>query len=140
MIKKMMLLGLLMGVFILPTHADEQMAHEHVQEAVVENQIPIKVGNKICPVSGDPIDSMDGFEIEYDGKVYNLCCKMCVKDFNADPEKYIAIVEAEVSEAGMDESVSEDEMSEGDMDDALVDDESDDEMMMKEQEYHDHAH
>ena len=30
---------------------------------------------------------------EYKGKVYNFCCSMCLKDFNKDPEKYVAKVE-----------------------------------------------
>ena len=56
-----------------------------------------EVGNKICPVSGDKIKSMgEAVKIEYKGKTYNLCCKMCVKDFNKDPEKFSKKVEAEV--------------------------------------------
>ena len=55
------------------------------------------VGNKICPISGDKIKSMGkAVKIDYKGKTYNLCCKMCVKDFNKDPEKFSKKVEAEV--------------------------------------------
>lgn len=58
----------------------------------------VNVGNKICPVSGEAIDSMgESFKVEHEGKEYNLCCKMCVKDFEKNPEKYIKIVEAEVA-------------------------------------------
>ncbi len=57
----------------------------------------INVGNKTCPVSGEEIgeESMKGQEVtvEYKGKVYNLCCPMCKKDFNKDPEKYIKILQ-----------------------------------------------
>lgn len=56
----------------------------------------INVGNKVCPVSGEAIGSMgDAFKVQHDGKEYNLCCKMCVKDFKKNPDKYIKIVEAE---------------------------------------------
>ena len=61
------------------------------------------VGNKICPVSGDKIpapgeksDMGEPVKYEYNEKIYNLCCSMCVKDFKKDPEKYSKIAEDEV--------------------------------------------
>ena len=62
---------------------------------------PVEVGNKICPVSGEKIEKTamgDPVKIEYKGKIYNLCCPMCPKDFNKDPKKYSAIADKEVSE------------------------------------------
>ena len=59
----------------------------------------VEVGNKICPVSGDRIDSGkmgEAVKYEYNGKIYNLCCDMCIKDFKKDPEKYSKIAEEEV--------------------------------------------
>lgn len=48
------------------------------------------VDNKICPVSGESIGSMgDGIKVTYKSEQILLCCKGCVKKFNADPEKYI---------------------------------------------------
>ncbi|MCB9757452.1 MAG: TRASH domain-containing protein [Candidatus Omnitrophica bacterium] len=32
--------------------------------------------------------------VEYKGKVYNLCCEMCKKDFLKDPEAAIKKLEA----------------------------------------------
>jgi YHS domain-containing protein len=29
--------------------------------------------------------------VEYKGDTYNLCCSMCIKEFNNDPEKYSRI-------------------------------------------------
>ena len=64
----------------------------------------IEVGNKICPVSGDKITAPgekgamgEAIKYEYNGKIYNLCCKMCVKDFKKNPEKYSKIAEDEVA-------------------------------------------
>ena len=60
------------------------------------------VGNKLCPVSGNPIDdgSMgEAVKYVYNGKIYNLCCQMCVKDFKKSPEKYSAVAQKEVKEA-----------------------------------------
>ena len=66
------------------------------------------VGNKICPVSGDKIppsgekgDMGEVVQYEYNGKIYNLCCKMCVKDFKKNPEKYSKIAEDEVAKDKM---------------------------------------
>lgn len=59
----------------------------------------IEVGNKLCPVSGDKIGSMgEGVKHVYNGKIYNLCCPMCVKTFQEDPEKYSQIAEKNVHE------------------------------------------
>ena len=49
----------------------------------------VEVGNKICPVSGEKIVMEKKDTVEYNGKIYNLCCSMCKKDFEKDPEKYI---------------------------------------------------
>ena len=51
------------------------------------------VGNKICPVSGDKIDEKTKATYEYNGKIYNFCCPMCVEEFKKDPEKYIEKME-----------------------------------------------
>lgn len=63
------------------------------------------VGNKICPVSGELISEVDdgkGVQVEHNGKIYNLCCSMCAKDFKKNPEKFskIADEKVEASEHG----------------------------------------
>lgn len=40
-----------------------------------------------CPVMDEPAKA--GFSVSYKGKVYHLCCKKCVRAFQANPEKYI---------------------------------------------------
>jgi len=56
------------------------------------------VGNKICPVGGEAVGTMgEAVDVEYNGKIYKLCCAMCVRDFNKDPEKYSKIADAEVA-------------------------------------------
>jgi YHS domain-containing protein len=67
----------------------------------------VNAGNKICPVSGEKIDGSMG-EVgiyEYKGKIYNLCCTMCLKDFSKDPEKYSKIADDEVMKAASAEAV-----------------------------------
>lgn len=63
------------------------------QSAAIHSEI-VNVGNKVCPVSGEAIGSMgDGYKVVHNGKEYNLCCEMCVKDFKKNPEKYAKIAE-----------------------------------------------
>lgn len=74
-----------------PTSAMRLATEEDVQK------LP-NVGNKLCPVTGNPVDdgSMgETVKYVYNGKIYNLCCKMCAKDFKNDPEKYSTIAEKE---------------------------------------------
>ncbi|OGX25945.1 MAG: hypothetical protein A3J51_00985 [Omnitrophica WOR_2 bacterium RIFCSPHIGHO2_02_FULL_45_21] len=47
----------------------------------------------MCPVSGQEIKKEEVYQVEYEGKIYNLCCKMCLKDFKKDPQKYIEKLE-----------------------------------------------
>ncbi len=57
----------------------------------------VQVGNKICPVSREKVGQMGPpVKYKYNGKVYNLCCPMCKKDFKKDPGKYRKIAENEV--------------------------------------------
>ena len=82
-----------------------QGASQPVQPPVVQAEAAklVEVGNKICPVSGEKVpgpgekSAMGGpAKFEYNGKIYNLCCKMCKKDFLKDPDKYIAKVNKEL--------------------------------------------
>lgn len=74
--------------------AQTEQAAPEVQPAAVE------VGNTICPVSKEKVGEMgEVVKYEYNGKVYNLCCPACKKDFAKDPEKYSKIVEDEVAAA-----------------------------------------
>ena len=69
----------------------------------------VEVGNKICPVSGEKIPApgekgdmgTEAVKYEYNGKIYNLCCSMCIKDFKKNPEKYSKIAEDEVTKEKM---------------------------------------
>ena len=47
------------------------------------------VGNTICPVTGEKIDAKTKATYEYQGKIYNFCCPMCIDEFKKDPGKYI---------------------------------------------------
>ncbi len=61
----------------------------------------VDVGNKLCPVSGEPVTGteMEGVSYEYNGKLYHFCCASCIPDFKKDPEKYSKIAEDEVAKS-----------------------------------------
>jgi len=52
----------------------------------------IKINNTICPVTGEKVDMNNPVTVEHKGKIYNLCCAMCIKEFKSDPNKYITKV------------------------------------------------
>ncbi|MFH1094225.1 MAG: YHS domain-containing protein [Candidatus Omnitrophota bacterium] len=65
-------------------------------------QVPVQrleVGNKICPVTGEKVDEKTKATYEYQGKVYNFCCPVCIDEFKKDPDKYIKKVEEELKGA-----------------------------------------
>ena len=43
--------------------------------------------NKICPIEGDPVYS-GVTTLEYNSKIYGLCCADCQTEFRNAPEKY----------------------------------------------------
>ncbi len=54
------------------------------------------MGNKICPVTGEKIEEKLKATYEYEGKVYNFCCPVCIEEFKKDPQKYIKKIEEEL--------------------------------------------
>ena len=78
--------------------SEESVRHdEHVglvagdQKETTVVSTAVEIGNRICPVSGNKVDDGkmgEAVKYEYNGKIYNLCCKMCIKDFQRDPQRY----------------------------------------------------
>jgi YHS domain-containing protein len=69
-------------MFAMPVVVSRILAAEETTHAGTTD-----VGNKFCPVTGDPVSEIDF--VEYQGKRYGLCCPMCEKLFLKDPSKYI---------------------------------------------------
>ncbi len=58
-----------------------------------EETKPMEVGNKMCPIDGKKIGEMgEPVKYEYKGMTYNLCCKMCIPEFEKNPEKFIKMM------------------------------------------------
>lgn len=51
---------------------------------------------KMCIVSGEELGD-DPVGVPYKGRNIGLCCKSCVKKFNANPEKYVAVFDKEMA-------------------------------------------
>jgi hypothetical protein len=56
-----------------------------------EDEKVLAARQKICPVTGEPLDSMGGpVRVVVAGRVVFVCCKGCEKPLRADPAKYLA--------------------------------------------------
>ena len=92
--KKVMLLGLILAVgMVFNAYAAD--------EAKL-----VQVPNKICPISHEKVgeNGMQPHQVTHNGKTYNLCCSMCEKDFNKDPDKYAKMMEDEVAQTQAEEA------------------------------------
>ena len=54
----------------------------------------VSTGQKICPVMGNAINP--NIFVDYKGRRVYFCCPMCPPKFNADPEKYIKILDEQM--------------------------------------------
>ncbi|MBI3829006.1 MAG: hypothetical protein HY291_05800 [Planctomycetes bacterium] len=50
---------------------------------------------KTCIVSGEELggEMGDAVTIQHEGRTIKFCCKSCVKKFNADPAKYLKVLD-----------------------------------------------
>ncbi len=71
-------------------------AQAESNKTATEEKKAVDAGNKICPVSGEKIDEKTKVTYEYEGKIYNFCCDMCIPTFKKDPQNYIKKVEEEL--------------------------------------------
>ena len=67
----------------------EMAAAAKDQAVAAKEQVAAAMEQTTCPVmDGNPIDK--NVFVEYKGKKVYFCCKACVEQFQADPEKYVA--------------------------------------------------
>jgi len=94
-----LMLASVSGVFAGGDH--DHGVHEEATQAEEISSDAVNVDNTICPVSGEFISDVGegkGVKIEHEGKVYNVCCKFCAKDFRKDPEKFIKVIKNNLAE------------------------------------------
>ena len=101
MLKKIgILVVFLIGLFAVTGVVLAVLVTNETESTQVEStaQAPVSVGNKVCPVTGLKIEKLGENTVEYQGKVYNLCCPDCKDGFLKNPDKYIAKVNEELAE------------------------------------------
>lgn len=70
-------------------HADHDHDHASTEAAHVDGDYPLTT----CVVSGEDLGSMGTpVEVTHEGTTVKLCCKSCIKEFNASPDKFVAKV------------------------------------------------
>lgn len=85
-------------IFLVSVFAAALIGYAYAQEPQAEKAT--EVGNAVCPVSGEKVDSMQKVQYEHEGKIYNFCCPACIDEFDKEPHKYIAkLSEGEKEEA-----------------------------------------
>lgn len=80
--RKALVLATSLLLMILSIPATTSLAKTPALPAAV-----VEAGNQFCPVSGDKVSGKHF--VEYNGKRYGLCCKMCANKFKKDPSRYI---------------------------------------------------
>lgn len=61
---------------------------ENLKSDVKNSDVKLAIWNKVCPVTGEDVDSEIATEI-FQGKTIGFCCPGCIKKFKKDPEKFI---------------------------------------------------
>ena len=57
--------------------------------------VPAAYPLKKCVISNEELGGMGkAFKVTHEGTDVYLCCKSCLKDFNKEPAKYVALVKA----------------------------------------------
>ncbi|UYV11900.1 MAG: hypothetical protein NCW75_11395 [Phycisphaera sp.] len=81
--------------------ADKAGYWQKIDEQMIAAQMPY-YPTEVCLVSGEPLVE-DGEDIAnnviYGNRLVRLCCKMCEKEFKADPTKYIAKLDEAAADA-----------------------------------------
>jgi hypothetical protein len=78
--------------FGLTACTDEKSAEATPKDAPADHSEHAAV-QTVCPVSGEELGSMgEPVVMTHDGKEVKLCCKSCIKKFEADPATYTAKV------------------------------------------------
>lgn len=69
---------------------DPKAHHAKLKEAIIKEQLP-SYPLKTCVVSGEKLGEMGKvIDYVYKGRLVRFCCNHCIKDFEKDPEKYLA--------------------------------------------------
>lgn len=89
-------IGSLAMLLLVMALAPRVLADEPAADAPAPKPYPLKV----CIVSDDPLGEMgEPPVIIHEGQEIKFCCKHCIAQFKADPDKYIAKMNKIVAQA-----------------------------------------
>jgi hypothetical protein len=80
----------LLALLITPAALVGCKTHEPVSTTAAIKPYPLDK----CVVSNEPFEHGKPYVFVHDGQEIKLCCKDCLADFNKDPEKYMAKINA----------------------------------------------
>ena len=81
---------LMLSIVLLTGRAFAEDAPAPTPDKAAADSYPLKT----CVVSGKELGGMgDPIIVKSNGRTVKLCCKGCVKKFNADPDKYLKILD-----------------------------------------------
>ena len=79
-------------------HKDADTYIARLDEKIVADQAPL-YALEVCPVTEEPLDSMGGIvDYIYGNRLVRFCCAGCISEFESDPEKYLASIDAAAKE------------------------------------------
>jgi hypothetical protein len=92
-------LGMLLPGLFGSAHAEEVAKAD--EAAVIAKQSPT-YPLKTCVVSGEALGGDMGAPVDYvyQGRLVRFCCKGCIKKFNAEPEKFLKMIDDAAAKAG----------------------------------------
>ena len=71
---------------------DPQKYHDMLNQEIIKSK-KASYSLTTCVVSGEKLDA-DSIDYVYEGQLVRFCCKKCIKDFQADPAKYMTKIQA----------------------------------------------
>lgn len=95
MIKKIIQISMVSGMVLA---AVVSVQAQDIASKTNTDSLAVNVGNTICPISGEKVgqEGMQPATYEYEGKIYNFCCPMCIETFKKDPQACIKKVQEEL--------------------------------------------
>ncbi|MCP5537096.1 MAG: hypothetical protein H7A51_12825 [Akkermansiaceae bacterium] len=91
--KYIQLAAILISAPLILTSCGEKKTEGGTGKADTENPAVKPYPLDTCVVSGEELGSMgDAYVFVHQGQEIKMCCKKCLKKFNADPDKYLAML------------------------------------------------
>ncbi len=89
-----------------PIETEPESMHDHAGNDMADIVPATQAANSsypltTCPVTGVELGTMgEPIDVDLDGRVVKVCCGGCVATVQADPQKYLAILDDAASEGG----------------------------------------